>query len=769
MRTRALKVSFFVMGASGIVAQILLLRELLVSFLGNELTLGMILGNWLILEAAGSYLVGKAIEKIKKKIEAYAFLMIFFSVAFPFSIYLCRIFKNFLLVTPGEGLGFIPIFYSSFLILLPTSLSHGALFTLASKLHAESSREDAASIGRVYVFETIGSIIGGLLITFVLIQYYKAFEIAFMISLINTLLVVALLWPAERPLLQVQHLSHFLSILYALLFLFLLFSPLSNRIHHSSLQWQWRGLNVIHNENSIYGNITVTQRGEQFTFFTDGLPTITTPVPDIAAIEDQVHFPMLLHRNPKSVLILSGGAGGMIHEILKYPIARLDYVELDPLLLTLIQKYPTPLTQSELSDPRVRIHYTDGRYFMNTTADRFDLIFVGLTAPQELQTNRLFSYEFFSIVRKKMNPDGIIVLTLPGSLTYISPELKDLNGCILDTLGNVFKHVRIVPGDTNLYMASDSETLVTGTPQDLLKRLEERRVKTSLFTRSYVEYRLHERWQHWFQRSMERKEVHINSDFQPLGVFFNLSYWNALFSPYLSTSFRLLSKLSLKLIIGIIAFLTIFLAFGFLKKPNLSNHALPYAIFASGFSDMMLDLAIVFSFQALYGYLYQQIGLLITIFMSGIALSSYLVTQRLDRIEKGYALFLWTEISFILFSLVLPFVLMAPSHYLEKTSVYYLLYGTFLTMSFLCGGLVGLQFPLATKIYLKTLSQRERIGHTAGLLYGADLLGGFFGGILGGIFLLPILGLKGSCLTVAILKLSSLLLLLIFLNHQKSK
>ncbi|MCJ7704223.1 MAG: spermine synthase, partial [Desulfobacterales bacterium] len=108
---------------------------------------------------------------------------------------------------------------------------------------------------------------------------------------------------------------------------------------------------------------------------------------------------------------------------------------------------------------RVKIHYTDGRFFVQKTPDRFDLIFIGLPAPQELQTNRLFSSEFFSIAQKKMNPGGIIVLTLPGSLTYISPELRDLNGCILDTLKSVFKYVRIIPGDTNLYFASDSKSL----------------------------------------------------------------------------------------------------------------------------------------------------------------------------------------------------------------------------------------------------------------------------------------------------------------------
>ncbi len=757
------------MGASGIVAQIVLLRGLLISFLGNELTLGIILANWLILEAAGSFLIGQTVEKVKKKIEGYVFLQIFFSVALPFSIYLCRIFKNILLTTPGEGLGFAPIFYSSFLILLPVSLSHGALFTYGSKLYSRHEKDGATSIGKVYILETIGSIIGGLLITFLLIQYFNSFEIAFMISLINALISMLLLWPEKKPLFQTRHFSFFLSILYVMLFLFLLFSPLSNKIHRSSLQQQWRSLKVIHNENSIYGNITVTRRGEQFTFFTDGVPSITTPFPDIASIEDIVHFAMLFHEKPQSALILSGGAGGMIHEILKYPVTRLDYVELDPLLLNLIQKFPTPLTQSELSDPRVRIHYTDGRFFISRTADRFDIIFIGLPSPQELQTNRLFSSEFFTIARNKMNPGGIIVLTLPGSLTYISPELRDLNGCILDTLKSVFKYVRIIPGDTNLYYASDSKSLEAVTAPEIVRRLEVRKIKTSLFTKSYIEYRLHERWLNWYLKSMQREEVHINSDFRPLGVFFNLSYWNALFSPYLSNVFKTFEKFSLGLSLGITLLLTASLSILFLKKPLLSNHSLPYAIFTSGFANMIYDLAIIFAFQTLYGYLYHQIGLLITVFMVGIALSSFFITRRLDRIEKGYTLFLWTELSIILFSIFLPFVLSIPSHHLEKTIVYILLYATFLIMSFLCGVLVGFQFPLATKIYLNTQSSGGRIGHTAGLLYGADLFGGFLGGLLGGVLLLPVLGMKQSCFMMAIIKMSSLTLLLIFMKFYKSK
>jgi spermidine synthase len=182
---------------------------------------------------------------------------------------------------------------------------------------------------------------------------------------------------------------------------------------------------------------------------------------------------------------------------------------------------------------------------------------------------------------------------------------------------------------------------------------------------------------------------------------------------------------------------------------------------------MMLDLAILFTFQTLYGYLYYQIGLLITVFMVGIALSSYVITQRLERIRKDSSLFLRTELMIIGFSLILPFVLSIPSHALEKPAVYILLYVTFLTMSFLCGVLVGLQFPLATKIHLRSSSKEETLGQTAGLLYAADLFGGFFGGLFGGVLLLPILGLKESCFMMAMIKASSFILFLLFTKIKK--
>ena len=121
----------------------------------------------------------------------------------------------------------------------------------------------------------------------------------------------------------------------------------------------------------------------------------------------------------------------------------------------------------------------------------------------------------------------------------------------------------------------------------------------------------------------------------------------------------------------------------------------------------------------------------------------------------------------ILFSILFPFIFLMPSHHLGNKTISFILYGAVLIMSFLSGMAIGLQFPLANKIYLSSYKGKGKLGQTAGLLYGADLLGGFFGGLSGGILLLPILGLKETCLIMAMLKASSGLLFFLFIRLKK--
>jgi len=109
----------------------------------------------------------------------------FIAVAEPAAVYLTRILKSIIGISIGESIGFLPILYSSFLILLPVSVSHGALFTFSCRIHSIFFARDASSIGKVYVYETVGTIFGGIVWTYLLIPYLHVFQMAVGLAMLN--------------------------------------------------------------------------------------------------------------------------------------------------------------------------------------------------------------------------------------------------------------------------------------------------------------------------------------------------------------------------------------------------------------------------------------------------------------------------------------------------------------------------------------------------------------------------------------------------------
>ena len=171
---------------------------------------------------------------------------------------------------------------------------------------------------------------------------------------------------------------------------------------------------------------------------------------------------------------------------------------------------------------------------------------------------------------------------------------------------------------------------------------------------------------------------------------------------------------------------------------------------------MILDLALIFTFQSIYGYVFAWIGLLVTSFMAGTAAGAMLMTARLARIQDDLKLLINTDLALIFFSSALPFIFLVLYPYLDSPGAFVFLKALFLIFSFISGLLIGAQFPLANKIYLKN---DKGLSSTAGALYSSDLLGGWLGGIVGGVVLLPVLGLLGSCVVVVLLKLCSFTIL----------
>ncbi len=732
----------FIMGFATLAAQTVLIREFFVTFNGNELTIGIVLGAWILMEAAGSLIGGYVVRKTKNAAASYAFIQFAVFIFFPAVIYLIRAMKALLGFGVGESVGNLFILSSSLAVILPLGIPMGMLFPLACAMARRASGETAESIGAVYFTEALGFMAAGPVITYILITKFNSFSIAFLMSGLMAASLALIL--ARKEAAGGPRVLFGISALLALSAILSATAP-SSYLNTASLGLQWRGQKLLHYENSIHGNLAAAGRLGQYTFYSNGMPIISSPDPDIWHTEDLVHFAMASHPDPKTVLLIGGGAGGVVNEVLKYPVEKLIYAELDPQLIRLIESFPTELTKKELSDRRLEIKYIDGALLarkMASFGEKVDVVMLNLPIPSTLQLNRFYTKEFYDALRRILPEDGILVFTLPGSPSAMSPEMTDLNGVILKTLKIAFKTF-VVPGYSNVYLASPQK-FVEAPPALLLERMGERGVTAKLFNRQYAEDRMGEQWVKWFGDSISRyKGGRINSDLVPVGTYYAVSYLNSMLSPETIKLTRVLAGINLPiLLLAILAagFLAIIVRklFGLNRKFGAG-----WAVLTTGFTGMSLNLMVIYAYQSFMGFVFSHIALLIAAFMAGLSLGGYAMTRSLKRTKDAPGLLVRIETlaaaSCIAMALLLA--IRIPSWiYFAAVSV--------------PGILAGLEFPLANKIYIEAGNKNE----TGGLLYAVDLLGSWGAALATSFVLVPLVGILGTCIALAALKTLSLAL-----------
>ena len=346
------------------------------------------------------------------------------------------------------------------------------------------------------------------------------------------------------------------------------------------------------------------------------------------------------------------------------------------------------------------------------------------------------------------------MLTAPGSLTHMGPEMRELNGLLDRTLRGVFPAIVVVPGDTHLWIASPSPHIAALTLEELVARWEQRQLPTQMMSDFHIRLKLDERRVRWFWDSLaESSGREINSDLHPAGMLRGLAYWNALFSPSLTGVFSFLNQLSLRWLLPPLALLIGLLLL--LGWPGRRQLTVAVAIITTGVSGMAFDLIVVFAFQTLYGYVYQQIGLLITAFMAGLGLGGLLMTGRsasapgVEHMRREWRWLIGVELVILIYWIGLPWLLTLLYARLSSFPPHL----TLLALNGLAGFLVGSEFSLANRIFSQL---RGGLEGASGLLYACDLAGAFAGSVLVSVALIPALGILQTCALVAVLKLISL-------------
>ncbi len=199
-----------------------------------------------------------------------------------------------------------------------------------------------------------------------------------------------------------------------------------------------------------------------------------------------VHPALLLHPDPAKILVVGGGEGAVLREILRHPsVEQITMVDIDREVVELCKKYLGNWHQGAFDNPKVELLHMDARKYLENSKDVYDIIVVDLTEPlDDGPSYLLFTKEFYNIASERLAENGIIVMQA-GSF---NPHFIECHAAICNTLATTFAINRsfyaFIPSyDTSWGFAIASHKLdpVKLSADEVDKRLAERGIKELKF------------------------------------------------------------------------------------------------------------------------------------------------------------------------------------------------------------------------------------------------------------------------------------------------
>jgi spermidine synthase len=405
-KRRALFAALFATGLSGIVAEYCF-ATLSTYFVGDSVKQWSIVIS-LMLFSMG---LGSRLTRLFKKnlFQIFVLTELCLSIIVSFSAV-----STYYLVAHIEYIG-IYIYFMAGL----TGLLIGMELPLAVRLNNEF-QELKFNVSNVLEKDYYGSLIGGLFFVFIGLPYLGLTYTPFILGAINlcTALVLLYIFKDKLSKRKITRLG-FISTLILITIVFTSYSSENIILHGEQKQYKDK---IVYQDQSMYQKIIVTQwKQDYWLYLNDNLQFSTFDEP--LYHEVIVHPMMQLLNVPRNILILGGGDGCAVRELLKCDaIRQITLVDLDKKLTDLFTDHPefSLINEKALSHEKVTVVNQDGFQFLEKTDQFYDLILVDLPDPKSVELSRLYSKEFYQLCQLKLTPRGGVI-TQAGS-PYYTPK-----------------------------------------------------------------------------------------------------------------------------------------------------------------------------------------------------------------------------------------------------------------------------------------------------------------------------------------------------------
>jgi spermidine synthase len=485
-----------------------------------------------------------------------------------------------------------------------------------------------------------------------------------------------------------------------------------------------------------YGRVTVSQQDGQVAAFANDALLLDTEGIDA---EEFVHLAALQVERPARVLLLGGSAEGLATQVLTHGVSEVVALELDAAFVETALPYLDDATWRGLANPRVRRVTDDPRAFLRrASAGTFDLILISMGEPESGQTSRFYSVEFLAQCQQHLAPGGVVGFRLQGAENLRAPILRRRTASVWRAARQVFTAVLVLPGGRDLFLAADRP--LVRDPGLLSRRWLERGISARLVSPGYLAYRLTDDRLPRLEADLASTPAAANTDSRPVCYALTQILWLSRFVPGLAVADvegteRWLTRGAL---IAIAAWIGALLA---ARQRERWGRACWAAV--AGGCGMALEGALILGYQARQGALFRDLGILLTLYMAGLA-AGVVLLAKLGRARR------WPRRTGVALGLGLAGVAGASALALSPGGPEgVVLYGALLLATGLLSGGI---FAYAARPEGPDPFVLVRP------LYAADLAGGCLGSLAAGLALLPVLGLSGTALLMAGLAASLLVL-----------
>lgn len=414
---------YFICGFTGLAYEVIWNRILTLHLGSSVYSFSIILVVYLLGITAGAGIMSYYVSRIKNPIGIFAIIQALLALDLILIINqfsqlseTIRVMDNTL-----EVYGFVSsvssLFVSTLQLLIVPTVLFGASFPLAVRLFVKNKTNVGKEIGTLYAVNTFGTILGAFCAGFLLLPLLGAQKGLLFIGILN-LLTAGFLFLKSNWKNTVKY--AFIS-LTSLLFFggYHLFTEKNQVILNAGIfnDSNLSKVKLLSCEEDIYATVTVEERsnvrGKWRQLSMNGVNVAGTSSELFTIQKLQGHLPLLLHKDPKTVLHIGFGSGGTAWSVSRHPVENITIAEISKSVIKKASKYFLDVNHGVLKDPRVEVVFTDGRNKVLADKKKYDVILSDSIHPRFSGNGSLYTYDYYQLLKKRLNPGGVVSQWLP--------------------------------------------------------------------------------------------------------------------------------------------------------------------------------------------------------------------------------------------------------------------------------------------------------------------------------------------------------------------